>query len=214
MVDLHTHILPGMDDGSKSIRESISMLQEQVRQGVTQIVLTPHFYAYENSPEEFLRRRAASYERLRCSLPARMPELHLGAEVQYFEGICQMENIHTLCVDGNSVLLLEMPFRPWTSRTVMDVVELSRRADLQIILAHVERYSHWAPKEVWPLLRRSGVLMQSNADYFLDWKTRRKAVQMYRNGEIHFIASDCHNMTTRPPNLGKAMAYIQSRTRS
>ena len=61
MIDFHTHILPGMDDGSKSVEESIWLLQEEVRQGVDAVMLTPHFYAEENSPVDFLRRRYASW---------------------------------------------------------------------------------------------------------------------------------------------------------
>ena len=56
MTDIHTHILPQMDDGSQSAAESLAMLEELARQGITCIAATPHFYAQENSPAEFLRR--------------------------------------------------------------------------------------------------------------------------------------------------------------
>ena len=57
MIDLHTHVLPGMDDGSRSPEESARMLRELAAQGVTLAAATPHFYAGENSPDRFLRRR-------------------------------------------------------------------------------------------------------------------------------------------------------------
>ena len=211
MIDLHTHILPGMDDGSKSTEESIAMLMEEKRQGIDQVVLTSHFYAQQNSPRDFLMRRTESYNRLKASLPCDAPILHLGAEVQYFEGICQIDDLKSLTFDGNGTLLLEMPFRPWPSWAVRDVMELSTRQDLRLILAHIERYTQYAPKDVWPMFREAGIRMQCNATFFLGWKTRRKALHMLRNKEIQFIASDCHNMSTRPPNLGDALTYIKNK---
>ena len=64
MIDFHTHILPGIDDGSRNSEESIQMLNLEQEQGITKIVFTPHFYANRNSVERFLKRREASYERL------------------------------------------------------------------------------------------------------------------------------------------------------
>ena len=58
MLDVHTHILPGMDDGSKNIRQSLAMLHRERKQGVSDVILTPHFYASQESPQKFLHRRA------------------------------------------------------------------------------------------------------------------------------------------------------------
>ena len=211
MIDIHTHILPEIDDGSRSLDMSIEMLQEERKQGVSVVVLTPHFYASQNSPEVFLERRNRAYQQVLNVWTPELPELHLGAEVHYFDGICQMNGLNRLCMDGGETLLLEMPFHPWSRQMVQDVMELNSRSNIQVILAHIERYFSFAPADVWEPLRKCGVLMQSNADFFLDWKTRRKALKMYKNGEIHFLASDCHNMTARAPNLGEAMKYIQSK---
>lgn len=208
MIDIHTHILPEIDDGSKSLEMSLAMLQEERKQGVSVVVFTPHFYASQNSPEVFLERRNRAYQRVLDIWTPELPELHLGAEVQYFDGICQMQNLNRLCMDSGKTLLLEMPFHPWSRQMIADVLELSGRSNLQIILAHIERYFSFAPEGVWEKFRDRGILMQSNTSFFLDWKTRRKAVKMFRNGEIQFVASDCHNMSTRPPNLGEIKKYI------
>ena len=69
MIDFHTHILPGIDDGSRNSEESIQMLNLEQEQGITKIVFTPHFYANRNSVERFLKRREASYERLLSKVP-------------------------------------------------------------------------------------------------------------------------------------------------
>ena len=88
MIDFHTHILPGMDDGCKSVAERLWMLRQEQQQGVGTVVLTPHYYPWENSPEEFLARRSRAWENLRQQLPEDAPQLFLGAEVHYFEGSC------------------------------------------------------------------------------------------------------------------------------
>ena len=211
MIDIHTHILPRIDDGSKSLEMSMEMLRQERQQGVSVVVLTPHLYASENSPEVFLERRNRAYESVLDVWTPELPELHLGAEVQYFDGICQMDGLNRLCMDGGKTLLLEMPFHPWSRQMIADVRELSSRSNLQIILAHIERYFRFAPDEVWADFRDHGILMQSNTSFFLDWKTRRKAMKMYQNGEIQFLASDCHNLTTRPPNLGEIKKFIENK---
>ena len=96
MIDFHTHILPMIDDGSGSVEESIWLLEEEARQGVDLVVLTPHYYAEENSPVEFLKRRYESWKALRRLLRTEHPRIRLGAEVQYFEGICGVEDIRHL----------------------------------------------------------------------------------------------------------------------
>ena len=116
MIDLHSHILPQMDDGSRSVDESLQMLAALAAQGVTDVAATPHFYASENSPERFLARRRHAWQRLAPHLTASLPAVHLGAEVLFFEGIAGYDKLTQLCLTGTDALLLEMPFRPWSRR--------------------------------------------------------------------------------------------------
>lgn len=210
MVDIHTHILPKLDDGSRDTEESLRMLRASAEQDVRVMVATPHFYATENTPERFLRRRAASAEALRRVWKPGMPQVVLGAEVRYFDGVSRTERLDALKLGATAFLLLEMPFCPWTSRMVSEVLELQDRQDTQVLLAHIERYLAHQPKSVWDALYASGVKMQCNASFFLHWRTKRKALRMLRERKIHFVASDCHNMAARPPRLGEAMKMIES----
>lgn len=200
MIDFHTHILPYMDDGSGSVSESVSMLRAEARQGIQDVVLTPHFYAHENSPAQFLERRHRAWRRLKPYLWPELPKLFFGAEVQYFEGICTVEDIRLLRIEGTDCLLLEMPFSHWSDRVIEDVIALNDADDITVVLAHIERYMAMQNKEVWDRLRACGVLMQSNISFFENWKTRHKAMSMLANGEIHLLGSDCHNMKNRRPN--------------
>lgn len=204
MIDIHTHILPGIDDGSSSLEESLSMARESARQGVRLLAATPHFYATQEDPNSFLRRREKSLALLESAWQEGFPTLLVGAEVRYFDGISRVEKIAHLTLDHTRILLLEMPFTSWSRRMVEEVVELQRSRGLQVLLAHVERYMKDQDGQVWETFRQNGVWMQCNANFFLRWQTKRKAQALFKKGEIQMLGSDTHNMTSRPPNLAMA----------
>ena len=204
MIDIHTHILPGMDDGSGSLEESLAMAKESARQGVRLLAATPHFYATQEDPNSFLRRREKSLALLESAWQEGFPTLLVGAEVRYFDGISRVEKIAHLTLDHTRILLLEMPFTSWSGRMVDEVLELQRSRGLQVLLAHVERYLKDQDGQVWETFRQNGVWMQCNANFFLRWQTKRKAQALFKKGEIQMLGSDTHNMTTRPPNLAMA----------
>ena len=204
MIDIHTHILPGMDDGSSSLEESLAMARESARQGVRLLAATPHFYATQENPASFLQRREKSLALLESAWQEGFPTLLVGAEVRYFDGISRVEKIAHLTLDHTRILLLEMPFTSWSRRMVEEVVELQRSRGLQVLLAHVERYMKDQDSQVWETFRQNGVWMQCNANFFLRWQTKRKAQALFKKGEIQMLGSDTHNMTTRPPNLAMA----------
>lgn len=207
-IDFHSHVLPGIDDGSKSVEESIQMLTVSARQGITYMAATPHFYPSENDPEQFLVRRKRAFEQLREAWSPEYPRLLLGAEVYYFEGISRAEKLEMLRIESSTLFLLEMPFQTWTERMVSEVLALHNRPHLKVLLAHIERYLPYQKRSVWETLREAGVLMQSNASFFLRWNTKHKALRMLESGQIHLLGSDCHNMADRPPRLGEALEII------
>ena len=200
MTDFHTHILPCMDDGSGSVGESAAMLREEMEQGIRNVVLTPHFHARDDSIPSFLCRRQQAWNHLLPHLPPQCPNLFLGAEVGYFQGISAAEGIRQLRVEGSSLLLLEMLFCRWTERMAEDVLKLHGREGIQVVLAHVERYASMQPKQMWTYLRGNGILMQADVSFLADWRSRHRGLRMISGGEIHFLGSDCHNMTNRRPN--------------
>lgn len=211
MIDFHTHILPYMDDGSASVEESLKMLAELKRQKVTKVVASSHYYVTERSPNRFLDKRFWALEQLEDALPRNSVQIYLGAEVLYYPGISRMQALPELCVEGTDLLLLEMPFGDWTEYMVREVEELACSGSFTVLLAHIERYlsRHNAP--FWDQLLSDGVLMQSNADFFLSFRTRRKALRMLEDGRIHVLGSDCHNMSSRPPHMAEAARTIRER---
>ena len=211
MTDVHAHVLPGIDDGSQNISESIEMLRASYRQGISRLVATPHFYADRDSPQTFLERRAKAWMRLSPHLTSDMPGILLGAEVHFFEGVSRTKEILALRAEGTSMLLLEMPFTRWSSRMLSEVFRLNESPDIQVVIAHIERYLFCQPREILDTLIRRGVLIQANAEYFLRGMESRRAFKLLDRGKIHLLGSDCHNMDSRPPRLGQAAQAIQQR---
>lgn len=211
MIDWHTHMLPKMDDGSRDAAESISLLKMLSQQGVDTVVATPHFLANDESVDVFLKRRKNAFDQLQTQLPEDAPKIVLGAEVKYYQGIGRMSELEKLCIEGSKLLLLEMSMSRWTEYTVRELVELSGSRDVTLLLAHVERYWKLQSNDTWERLYDSGILMQVNASFFTGIGTRRRALQMLKDGAVQFIGSDCHNVTSRPPNIGKAFEIIEKK---
>lgn len=209
IVDFHSHILPEMDDGSKSLDESLAMIEESVRQQVCCILLTPHFYPTNEDPEKFLNRRLKSSRMLRDAMNSKYPLLAEGAEIQYFEGITTMQELPLFRIGNSKLLLIEMPFMRWTERMIEDILEINYRDGYQVVIAHIERYLREQKKETLDLLRDCHVMIQSNASFFTGKFTRRRALKMLEDGYIDFIGSDCHNSTTRAQCIGDAAAVIE-----
>lgn len=200
MIDFHTHILPGMDDGSRSIEESLAMLQAEADAGIERVVFTPHFYASQNSPKEFLRRRKESWSALLPRMYRGLPKVSFGAEVQYFEGICQAAEIAALRIAGTPYLLLEMPFRRWEDRMLDDILELSTHPDAIVVLAHIDRYLSNVSSRSLAYLRDNGVKIQMNVSVFGERRQGHLAMSMLKAGEVHILGTDCHSMGHRRPN--------------
>ena len=211
MIDWHTHVLPQMDDGSESVEQSIEMINSLSEQGVNCIIATPHFYVDDESVDQFLARREESYSRLMESLGDGAPRIVCGAEVRYYPGISKLEGLTKLKIGATDFLMIEMPVSKWTEYTVRELVAIASRGKIKLIIAHIERYYSLQSESVWRRLYESGALMQVNASFFGRFATRRRALKMLNRGGINFIGSDCHNMTSRAPNLSDAYALIDKK---
>lgn len=211
MIDLHTHILPQMDDGSQSPQETLDMLESLRQQGITTVAATPHFHADKETPQAFLERRQEAVARI---LPAdsNQPKLLLGAEVAYFSGIGYCKEIAPLQIGNTKLILLEMPFGTWSDRIVEDVCRIPQFLGLQPILAHVNRYHHrhQLPKYIDTFVD-AGIYFQCNTDAFLSPKKQRWAFKLLKSGKIAFLGTDCHNMDDRQPNMAQARAVIEKK---
>lgn len=205
IIDFHSHILPGIDDGSRSTAESLWMMKLELDQGVRTIVGTPHFYADKVSVDTFLARRQRAYEKFMQAIEEQgleAPEFHLGAEVYYFGGIGKAEMLPRLCMGDSDIILLEMPFCQWTKDMLDNVKQILEKQKLHIIMAHIERYYEFQKnKDIWNAIFELPVYAQVNAGSFLNWKKRGRCLKFLREDWDIVLGSDCHNTETRVPNL-------------
>ena len=218
VTDWHTHILPGLDDGSRDPEESVVMLQSLAAQGVSAAVLTPHFYPQAESPRRFLQRRKAAQAILEeaigrqpgkgLELPSRIP----GAEVYYFDELWSLEEEHmsALCIGGSRILMIEMPGESWDHRVFDCLEKLIYRRSIRPLIAHIDRY-YKAPggEAALDALIGQGLLVQLNEGALSGMLAARKALRRMQAGRIHRIGSDCHNMQDRKPELRKAMDTVE-----
>lgn len=214
VIDFHSHILPGIDDGSASVEQSLSMLKKEADQGVKCVVATPHFYAQHNDPEQFLKKREEAKRLLLQQMQhcPGLPEIKIGAEVYYFSGISHSEILQQLAIEGTQYVLIELPMSQWSERIYRDLEGIWLKQGLTPIIAHVDRYiapfaTHGIPKK----LQQLPVLVQANAEFFLNSSTRWMALRMLRKDQIHLLGSDCHDLSRRPPQLGDAVKVIRQK---
>lgn len=212
IIDFHSHVLPGIDDGSSSVEESIAMLRMEAEQGIRHVVATPHFYPQRDTPARFLRRRAEAEARLREEMEKHpgLPSLSIGAEVYFFSGISNSDALRELTIDGTEYVLLEMPESPWSDRLYREMRDIRDKQGIIPVVAHVDRYiGPFRTYDIPERLEELPVLVQANAGFFLRRPTRKMALRMLRRGQIHLLGSDCHNRTGRIPNLGTAAELIE-----
>ena len=110
MIDVHTHILPGIDDGAKTPSIGAELLRLDLEQGVKEVVFTPHYYGKKRHWKEFLRDRETSFNQIKELVPAGM-KTRLGAEV-FMSGINDPTNegLCALAIEGTKCVLMEFPF--------------------------------------------------------------------------------------------------------
>ena len=206
-------MLPGIDDGSKDVAMSLEMISRSVEQGVEGIIFTPHFYADMNSPETFLRKRDKALHELEDNLGSlpKVPVYTTGAEVHYFRGMSRSKDIERLCIGKSDYMLIEMPFRNWQPNMIDEIEEISLVLGIRVIIAHIERYFDQDKKLVNRLLENPNLLIQCNAEFFIEKSTYSKAVRLLKTRRIDLLGSDSHNLSSRRPNLAEAVEIIKKK---
>lgn len=211
MTDLHTHILPEMDDGARSVDEALMMLQTQVQQGVDTVALTPHYYGREESIKSFLARREAAYRKLAAAAEGKPhPEMVLGAEVAWMPDMTEWPDIEKLCYHNTRILMVELPVTPWTDLTFQQLYGLEGRWGIIPMIAHLDRYFNNQRERNIRRLLDTGYPIQISSEAIARPFLRWKAMNMLKYCDAILI-SDCHNMEDRRPNLGDALSIVDKK---
>lgn len=200
LTDVHTHVLPNMDDGSQSLDMSLEMLTRLHAQGVERVVATPHFYLHrEPDPAAYLTKRQMCFDAL---VEQQLPmELRLGAEVAIEQGISDLPQIRALAITGTDLILLELPYAPYQSWMEQEVHAIAVQQGLTPVIAHVHRYLMWYSQEDLETVLGWDAIFQINAEAFESFRQKRIVKELLKRGLPVLFGSDCHNLSDRRPNF-------------
>ena len=213
MIDLHTHVLPGIDDGSQSVGESLDMLTESKKQGVVACAATPHCILHKAGDiESFLSIRDKACEELSRAVRRTgcdIPEIYLGGEVYLDNNITKrFDGVERLCFSGTNYILVELP-RQRLDRRITEWIFNFILKGMNPIVAHVERTSLKELDEIgiWDL----DVIFQINAESFISLSSRRELKKIFAHDKKFVVGSDMHNTSSRPQCISKAKKVSQKK---
>lgn len=208
MIDLHCHLLPGIDDGPDTLDDSLALASSAATAGTRTIVATPHVsWKYRNDAETIHH----SVDHLAHALAAEQVgiEVLTGAEIAmtYVTDI-PSEELGRLTLGGSAWLLIEPPFAPVATGLDAIVIDLMQQG-YEIMIAHPERCAalHRDPSLVATLVR-AGALTSVTAGSLngrFGSSARRFALRMLEEGMAHNVASDAHDSLNRPPTIAECM---------
>ncbi|MCL2088568.1 MAG: capsular polysaccharide biosynthesis protein [Oscillospiraceae bacterium] len=211
--DFHSHCLPDMDDGAENLEISLKVLQMCREQGIKKIVASPHYYLHKEKVESFLTRRQIAYDQIISSPEYNSSSLGIdiikGAEVRLEKDI-SFTDISPLCIEGTRVLLLELPFVPYSPWMTDEIWNLSQTSQVTPMIAHIDRYiGIYKQKHIDRLLAERYCVYQVNAEALRFKKVIKSVYRMAEEQYQLVIGSDCHNLTVRPPNIPSAHAKLR-----
>lgn len=203
--DIHTHLLPGVDDGAESMSHALRLLRMAWQNGTRTLILTPHYRGKykQNTPAMLKENFVWLQEMTAAELPG--IQLYLGQEIAYENDVPEaMHQGNVLTINDSGYTLLEFRTNSLRSHIITGVSETVRCGFIPII-AHVERYDVCrADPALVEALLDLGALLQFNADSVLGERgfgVKRFCHQLLKERKVHFIASDAHDAVRRPPLL-------------
>lgn len=214
-LDIHSHILPGIDDGSTGMDLTMQMLSQAYEEGVRYMVATPHYYpGHNNAGYEQIQQ---VFEEVKRQVLPSFPDLTLllGNEIYYKDEVVELLNrnaIHTL--NDSRYILVEFNVGMEYKKIVSAVRKLTMKGYYPI-LAHVERYAAlYKRADLIDELIRMGAYIQINAETLLGGifdGYRKYAMKLLQNGMVHFLGSDCHDTDARKPVMEQAVKILKKK---
>ena len=213
MIDFHTHIIPNIDDGSRSVEETFNLIKEAKEAGFEGIILTSHYI--ENYYETDAPERDVWVKAISDSLKAKGIEtnLYIGNEIYISENIMDLLiNRKASTINNTSYVLFEMPLNA-EPMNLYDVIYSLQENKLVPVLAHPERYSfvQKEPELIYDLIQK-GVLMQANYGSILgQYGENAKMIvkKFLENDMIHFLGSDVHRQYSIYKKIPQALEEIR-----
>lgn len=214
MIDMHTHILPNIDDGAKSIEETFNLIKEAKEAGFEAIVSTSHYIEdyYETNVAERKVWLSAITEKLKEA--NNNTSLYIGNEIYIYDNIIGLlEEGKAATINDTSYVLFEMPLNA-KPLNLYDVVYEMLQYKLVPILAHPERYSFIQddPEIVYDLIEK-GVLMQANYASIVGTYGQKAQIlvkKFLESDMIHFFGSDVHRQNTIYPKIPNILVELEN----
>ncbi|MCM3693168.1 tyrosine-protein phosphatase [Neobacillus niacini] len=214
MIDIHCHILNGIDDGAKSINDSIEMAKEAAREGIHTIIATPHLNnQYDNRKKNILTsveelNNVLSQEKVNIKiLPGQEPRIY-GEILEDFE----RDEIQTL--NDTQYLFIEFPSNHvprYAEKLLFDI----QVKGLTPIVVHPERNSELIerPELLYKFVEKGALtqLTASSLTGYFGKKIKEFSIQLIESNLTHFVASDAHNIVNRSFKMGEAFDFIESK---
>ena len=194
-IDLHSHLIPAIDDGAEDLETSIKIIKILQHLGFKKLITTPHVMSdfYKNNPETILK----GLKNLRQELKLQNVNIQIDAAAEYYVDYEFEQKIgkEKFLVFGDNYILIELSFFE-VPKNLNDIIFKLQLEGYKVILAHPERYLYFGENDYLNLIRR-GVFFQLNLLSLIDYyspRVRKRAEDLIRKEMISFIGSDCHNM--------------------
>ncbi len=210
IIDFHSHILPGIDDGAENAAMSEKMMKMEKSSGVDAIVATPHFYMSEQSMESFLEKREKAFEQIKDKADNLDIDIHLGAEVYFTHSLVDID-LKKLCIGNTDYLMIELPYQRLSNNFIRSFKSFagSVSSEIRLVLAHAERYLKFTDEDSLYEILDTDILVQLNCGSFKSFSPHIKFMcGLIAHGGAHLLGTDCHNITSRAPNMELAKKVI------
>jgi tyrosine-protein phosphatase YwqE len=193
--DIHSHFIPGIDDGAPDMEVSITLIKKMQELGFSKVITSPHVMSdfYQNSSETILNGLAD----VRAELKVQNINMEIEAAAEYyidyeFEQKIGKEKFLTF---GDNYILVELSFME-APRNLFDIIFKLQLEGYKVVLAHPERYNYYSIKDYEELISR-GVLLQINLLSLIAYyspQIKKKTEVLINSGMVSLVGTDCHNM--------------------
>lgn len=210
MTDFHSHILPGIDDGSQNLQMSEKMLELEAKSGIDTIVATPHFYLSKQNVDDFVEKRQAAYEQLLPVAEEKGIRIVCGAEVYYSSSLIDVD-LSKLRIGDTRYMMVELPYTKLSDNFIRGFHSFVGNISSEItpVLAHAERYLNFTDEDSLYEIMNTDMLVQLNSGSFKPFSPQIKfMLNLIKHDMAHLLGTDCHNTTTRSPNMDIARKMI------
>ena len=214
MIDIHTHILPGVDDGAVSFEDAVDMLMMAQEAGTKKLILTPHSNQrgrFENYDPD-IRRKYEAFLQSISSISIDI-DLYLGMEIYGTEDVAEkILDGKLMGLNDSNYYLIEFPFRA-SSSYILDILRQIIEIKKIPVIAHPERYSCVVqdPRVLWDWMKLGSKIQINKGSIFGTFgnRVRKTALLLLSEGIVDYVASDCHDIEFRSPSFRNTKDYLE-----